>query len=39
VGLAALMSGKVELRDQKIVLVITSRNINALKYNQLINSI
>ena len=39
VGLAALMTGKIEIQDKKVVLVITSRNIDALKYNQLINRV
>ena len=37
VGLAALMTGKVQARGEKVVLVVTSRNIDAAKYNQLIN--
>jgi threonine dehydratase len=36
VGLAALMTGKVQARGDKVVLVVTSRNIDAAKYNQLI---
>lgn len=36
VGLAALMSGKIELKDRKVVLVITSRNISTTTYNRLI---
>jgi threonine dehydratase len=36
VGLAALMTGKVQARGEKVVLVVTSRNIDAAKYNQLI---
>ncbi len=36
VGLAALMTGKVEAKDEKVVLIVTSRNIDAAKYNQLI---
>jgi threonine dehydratase len=39
VGLAALMTGQIEIQDKKVVLVITSRNIDALKYNQLINRV
>jgi threonine dehydratase len=38
VGLAALMTGKVEARGEKVVLIVTSRNIDAAKYNQLIAS-
>jgi threonine dehydratase len=36
VGLAALMSGKLELRGKKVVLVITSRNVDANRYNRLV---
>ncbi len=36
VGLAAMLSGKIELQDRKVVLVVTSRNIDASRYNQLI---
>lgn len=38
VGLAALMTGKVEAKGEKVVLIVTSRNIDAAKYNQLISS-
>ena len=38
VGLAALMTGKARAKGEKVVLVITSRNIDSAKYNQLINS-
>ena len=38
VGLAALMSGRVEAKGEKVVLIVTSRNIAADKYNSLINS-
>lgn len=38
VGLAALMTGKVEAKGEKVVLIVTSRNIAADKYNQLVNS-
>ena len=38
VGLAALMTGKVQVEGEKVVLVVTSRNIDAVKYNQLIES-
>jgi len=37
VGLAAILSGKVEVQGQKVVLVLTGRNINADRYNELIN--
>ncbi|MBC8497354.1 pyridoxal-phosphate dependent enzyme, partial [Candidatus Bathyarchaeota archaeon] len=36
VGLAAMLSGKIRLQDRKVVLVVTSRNIDASRYNQLI---
>lgn len=36
VGLAALMTGKARAKGEKVVLVVTSRNIDAAKYNQLI---
>ena len=38
VGLAALMTGKTRAEGEKVVLVVTSRNIDAAKYNQLIGS-
>ena len=38
VGLAALMTGKVDAKDEKVVLIVTSRNIDAAKYNALISS-
>ncbi len=38
VGLAALMSGKVEAKGEKVVLIVTSRNVGADKYNALVNS-
>jgi len=38
VGLAAILSGKVDLRGQKTVLVLTSRNVDAGKFNRVINS-
>ncbi len=36
VGLAAILSGKVDVQDQKVVLVLTGRNIDASKYNSLV---
>ena len=36
VGLAAIMSGKLNLNHKKVVLVITSRNIDSKKYNKII---
>ena len=36
VGLAAMLSGKIEVQNRKVVLVVTSRNIDASRYNQLI---
>jgi threonine dehydratase len=38
VGLAALLSGKIEMQERNVVLVITSRNIDASRYNQLIQA-
>lgn len=38
VGLAAILSGKADVQDQKVVLILTGRNINAEKYNELMNS-
>lgn len=37
VGLAAILSGKIEVQGQKVVLILTGRNIDAGRYNQLIN--
>jgi len=37
VGLAAILSGKVDVQGQKVVLVVTGRNIDAGKYNKLVN--
>ena len=36
VGLAAILSGKIELQGQKVVLILTGRNIDAGRYNKLI---
>jgi threonine dehydratase len=36
VGLAAMLSGKTEVQNMNVVLVVTSRNIDASRYNQLI---
>jgi len=38
VGLAAILSGKIDVQGQKVVLVLTGRNIDASKYNMLVNS-
>jgi len=38
VGLAAIMSRKIKLKNKKIVLVLTSRNIDTSKYNHLIQN-
>jgi threonine dehydratase len=38
VGLAALMTGKVDAKGENVVLIVTSRNIDATKYNQLVTS-
>jgi len=37
VGLAAILSGKIDLQGQRVVLVLTGRNIDADRYNRLIN--
>lgn len=37
VGLAAILSGKLDVQDQKVVLVLTGRNIDAGKFNELMN--
>ena len=37
VGLAGLMTGKVEAKGEKVVIIVTSRNIDAARYNQLIS--
>ena len=37
VGLAAINSGKIRVKDKNIVLIITSRNIDAGKFNSLIS--
>ncbi|MBN1814252.1 MAG: hypothetical protein JXA14_20605, partial [Anaerolineae bacterium] len=34
VGLAAILSGKVDLADKKVVLILTSRNVDADKFNK-----
>jgi threonine dehydratase len=36
VGLAAMLSGKIDLEGQNVVLVVTSRNIDAATYNRVI---
>lgn len=36
VGLAAMLCGKLDLREKKVVLVVTSRNIDSDRYNQII---
>jgi threonine dehydratase len=36
-GLAAILSGKINVENKKVVLVITGRNIDADKYNKLVN--
>jgi len=37
VGLAAILSGKIDVKGQKVVLILTGRNIDADRYNKLIN--
>ncbi|MCX5977720.1 MAG: threonine/serine dehydratase [Coprothermobacterota bacterium] len=36
VGLAAVLAGKIELNGQKTVIILTSRNIDAVKYQELV---
>jgi threonine dehydratase len=36
VGLAVLLSGKIRLRDQKVVLVISGRNIDSNRFLSII---
>lgn len=36
VGLAALLHGKVDLKGEKVVLVLTSRNVDADRYNKVV---
>ena len=36
VGLAAILSGKVDVQGQKTVLILTGRNIDARQYNSLV---
>jgi len=36
-GLAAILSGKINVENKKVVLVITGRNIDAARYNNLMN--
>jgi threonine dehydratase len=38
VGLAAILSGKIDVKDQKVILILTGRNIDAERYNKLICS-
>ncbi|MGC9332738.1 MAG: pyridoxal-phosphate dependent enzyme, partial [Anaerolineae bacterium] len=37
VGLAALLGGRLDLGPGRVVLVVTSRNIDAAKYNRLVS--
>ena len=37
VSLAAILNGKVDVQGQKVVLVLTGRNIDASRYNELVN--
>jgi threonine dehydratase len=37
VGLAVILAGKVDVEGQKVVLVLTGRNVDAAKYNRLVN--
>jgi threonine dehydratase len=36
VGLAALLHGEIDLAGQKVVLVLTGRNIDAANFNQVV---
>lgn len=36
VGLAALLHGKVDLKGERVVLVLTSRNIDTARYNRVV---
>ena len=36
VGLAAILSGKIDVKGEKVVLILTGRNIDADRYNRLI---
>ena len=38
VGLAAILAKKVDVKGQKVVLIVTGRNIDAERYNKLINA-
>ena len=37
VGLAAILSGQVDIHGQKVVLILTGRNIDAGRYNKLVS--
>ena len=37
VGLAVLLSGKIRMRDQKVVLVVTGRNIDSDRFLSIIS--
>jgi len=37
VGLAAILSGKINARGEKVTLVLTGRNINAAQYNKIMS--
>jgi threonine dehydratase len=38
VGLAAILAGKIDVKDQKVVLILTGRNIDADRYNKLVST-
>jgi threonine dehydratase len=38
VGLAAILAGKIDVKDQKVVLILTGRNIDADRYNKLVSA-
>lgn len=37
VGLAAILAGKIDVKEQKVVLILTGRNIDANRYNKLVS--
>ena len=37
-GLAAVLSNKIKIKDKKVAVILTGRNIESNKYNHLINS-
>jgi threonine dehydratase len=37
VGLATILSDKINVKNQKVVLILTGRNIDAMRYNKLVS--